>query len=435
MHVTKNSLARAAAALAILSLAACSGSGTNPASTTQQNLAADVLQYSVGTANLFGVSEGLNVVVTYRQPSGSLHPGDSAVAVSSPTLTVSSALPSSAGTPDGFFSTIASGPAPTELGTHNMTSTGQAQSTPTTFGRSGGAFSLGIEPYNYGNGGSPDNITPYIVPLYDAGTDPNALVPWGGPPAFDPNHDGEGVRDGKIYPSVNGQPTLGVEMGIDSFAQITPVAGPYTLTISVPANTGTVTQTQTAGISNAGMLPNVISPIATLDGAGGASFTAHLPTGVTEAYIQVTDIGPITSSGSAAGSSCNGSNGGTPTYYTMIVRPGHLGGTIGDAEGPSGAPSICTISQNTAANSGNATPGDTFIVQLIGMDYPLYEASPTISQASAPAIVGSAGQSDITISPAVFETEASSGSGAKTAITVSGKGVRTPAMFARQHIR
>ena len=407
MHVTKTKFARAVSALAILGLAACSGSGTNPASTTQENLSANVLQFSVGTANIAGVT-GLNVVATYRQPAGALHAGDSAVAVDSPTLTTAGALPATAGSPDGFYSTIETGPAPIELGTHSMTSTGQNQSTPSTFGRSGGVFSLGIEPFNYGEGGQPDSITPYVQPLYGpsgSSSGLNAFIPWGGPPAFDPNHDGEGTRDGKIYP--NG--TLGIEEGLDVFSSITPVAGPYTLSVAIPANTGTVSFTKTAGLASTTPLPDVVGPTPVLDGSGGLTFTATLPPGVTEAYVQVVDIGLVASSGSGAGTSCNGSSPGVPTYYTVVVRPGSLSGTIGDASGPLGTPSICTSAQNTTQNSGNTTLGDAFTVQLIGFDYPVYEASPTISQSPNPAIVGSAGQSDVTISSQVGYQQAASG--------------------------
>lgn len=438
MHVTKNSLARAVAALAILSLAACSGSGTNQASPTQQNVGQSIFQFAVGTANIAGTATGINVVVTYRQPSGALHPGDSAVAVSSPTLTVGSALPGTAGAPDGFFSTIASGPAPTELGTHNLTATGQAQSTPTTFGRSGGAFALGLEPFNYNEGGEPDNLTPYAVPLYDPApsSDPNAFIPWGGPPAFDPGGDGEGTRDGKSFPTIGSgaQQTLGVSEGLDVFDQITPVLGPYTLSLAVPANTGTVTTTKTAALGSITPLPTLTAPIATLDGNGGASFTVKLPAGVTEGYIQVTDIGPTSTSASFA--SCNGSSPGVPTYYTMLVKAGRLGGTIGDAEGPLGAPSLCTIAQNTAANSGNASPGDTFQVVYLGVDYPLYEATPFINNSPQPAINGAAGQTDVTISAASFQTEGGTSSGIGTrglAKVIRSAGIRTPAMLKALH--
>jgi hypothetical protein len=80
---------------------------------------------------------------------------------------------------------------------------------------------------------------------------------------------------------------------------------------------------------------------------------------------------------------------------------------LGDASGNSGAPSICSSAQNTAANTvanggtGATLDGDAFTVQLIGFDYPAYAASyPNSLRNPAPALVGGAGQDDITISSA-----------------------------------
>ncbi len=111
---------------------------------------------NVGTANLFGDTPaaavvGTNVVVTYRQPTGALNPGASAVLVSTPTLTLPHAIAGVAGAPDTFNSTIAGGPAPGEIGTTSMTATTQSPTANnvTTFGNDGGAFGLGLEPFNY----------------------------------------------------------------------------------------------------------------------------------------------------------------------------------------------------------------------------------------------------------------------------------------------
>jgi hypothetical protein len=382
--------ARAATLLAALALAAGGGSGTSPEGTTQENLNLNVLQLSVGTANIYGTSVGLNVAATYRQPHGALAPGDSAVGVSTPKFVSAAALPSYSGTADGFSSTIESGPASVELGTHVMTGTPQGKTQPSTFGTSGGVFALGIEPFNYGSvNGVPDTIVPYTQPLYDnTPSDPNAFTPWGGPPAF-PNQRNA---------SNAGQ--LGVEEGLDVFAGITPAAGAYTLSATVtPNNAPQVTQSTTSGISNAAaLLPIIKPPTPSLDGNGGGSFHASLKGGITEAYVQIVDIGPPSTS-SAPVASCNGSSPGGPTYYTVLLRPGS-GGSLSDALGPGGSPTLCTVAQNVAANpsGGSTVAGDTFTVQVIGFDYPWFEASPP-NRAPAPAIVGTGGQSDISISP------------------------------------
>ena len=79
-----------------------------------------------------------------------------------------------------------------------MTSTsqtqGQAGTTATTFGQSGGAFGLGIEPFNstvkgdptppgVNSTGTPFQVAPYPVPIYDnTAGDPNQLpAAWGAP--------------------------------------------------------------------------------------------------------------------------------------------------------------------------------------------------------------------------------------------------------------
>jgi hypothetical protein len=370
-----------------------------------------VLQLAVGTANVFGDSAsplvGLNVAATYRQPKGALNPGASATLVNSPSFTVPGTLPRATAGADGFFSTIASGAAAGETST--MTPTAQTAATPTTFGIDGGVFGLGIEPFNYGNAGLPDNTAPYAVPLYDpnAGADTNAFVPWGGPPAFDPNKDGLGVRDGNTYPAG----TLGISEGLDVFASVAPATGSYTLSVAVPANTGTTTQKATANLGSTAVLPAVTPATPTLDGNGGGTFAVTLPAGVTEAYVAVTDLG-VDPTATTQPTSCNGSSLGTPTYYTFVVRAtGTV--TLSDAIGPgtpkAPTPSICTSAQNTTAD-GKTTDGDTFAVQTIGFDYPAYEASyPNSLGNPAPTLAGANGQADVTISSQAQYNQPSTG--------------------------
>lgn len=413
-----NRAVRATSAAAILGLAACSGSGTSPQTPTTVNINNDVLQFAVGTANIFGdlgagggAKVGLNVATTFRQPaSGSQAAGDSAALVSSPTLTLPGAITAALGTADGFYSTITTGPSSTEQGGHSLTSTAQTGSiAPTTFGTSGGDFGLGLEPFNYNEGGAPDSVAPYPVPLYDALTgtkagDPNLFIPWGGPPAFDPAGDGTGVRDESVPAG-----TLGVPEGLDVFESIAPTSGTYQLSVAVPANSGTVTKQANAGLNGAHVLGSFPAPTVALSGNGGATITVGLPSGVTEAYIQVTDVGPTQN---AAGTlvSCNGSQV-TPTYYTIVARaPGSY--TLPSNDGTQKAQSLCTAAANTAA-SGAAAPGDNFTVQLIGFDYPWFEASyPNSNGNPAPAIVGGAGQTDITVSSAFGFAPAGAGAGA-----------------------
>ena len=368
-----------------VALASCSASGANPTTAPNvANLSSNVLQMNVGTANLFGDTPaaavvGTNVAVTYRQPAGALNPGASAVLVSSPTLTLPHAIAGAAGTPDGFNATIAGGPAPSEIGTTSMTATPQMPNAAnvTTFGTDGGAFGLGLEPFNYvGVAGKPATVVPYAVPLYDAivaagGTDPNAFVPGGGPPAFNVANNIAAVQGG----------FNAISEGLDVFA-LTPTIGTYALSVAIPGNSGTVTQSTTAAISSAALLPAFVSPVPVVSAAGGVTAAVVLPAGVTEAYIQLEDFGPTVK----GGATCLGTTDPTtvtttPTFYTVVIR------ASGTATFPAGT--VCSAAQNAATtttfdaahptDTPPAAPvdGDAFTVQAIGFDYPAYEASYT----------------------------------------------------------
>jgi hypothetical protein len=392
---------RVATGFVALSLAACSATGTNPDKANQQNVGASILTFAVGTANIYGTATGLNVYAAFRQPAGAVNPGASAALVSEPTLSgpLAGNLPA-AGVASSLdaTSTVFSGPAPGESASLGFTA--QGGSSLSSFGTSGGVFGLGIEPFNYNNAnGVPASNVPYPVPLFDPSSDTNALIPWGGAPGFDPDGTGRGVHDGNTFPGG----VQGVSEGLDVFYGVKPVAGAYSLSVTVPAtSTSPTTITGSASIANAGLLlPVVTPPVPTFDGSGGASFTATFPAGVTEEYIQVVDIGPA----GAGGTGCNGaapSSSGTPIYYTLVVKPSTTEPVkIAAANGPISAPgAICTAAQNTAA-AGAATPGDTITVQVLGFDYDAYAASyPASLHNPSPAI---SGQTDISVSaPASF---------------------------------
>lgn len=393
------------AGIAAIILGGCSSSGSNPkAPSTVANISSSVLQMNVGTANLAGTA-GTNVAVTYRQAAGQTNPGASAVLVSSPTLTVPAALAGPAGAADSFNSTIATGPAAAEIGTTSMTSTSQLPNATavTTFGNDGGAFGLGIEPFNYvapiGNAGvtgKPANVVPYPVPLYDklggspangTGTNTNSFIPGGGPPAFDITGNVAATQAG----------FNGISEGLDVFA-IPPAVGTYALSVAVPGNNGTVTATASAAISSIAPLPLFAPPAATLAASGALTLTYVLPAGVTEAYIQVTDFGPtVVQTGGASpalGTSCVGASLASPVYYTVEVT------ASGTSTLPAG--SICNAAANTTA-TGAASDGDAFTVQGVGFDYPAYEASyPNSLGKPSPTLTGSGAshQADVTISAA-----------------------------------
>ncbi len=401
-------------------VAGCSASATQPFAPHQVSPLAGRLQVAVGTANIYGdidddANIGTNVVETFRQVAGGTHPGDTDAFVTTPNLAGPFTLPATPGTPDGYGATIETGPAATEVSGSVMT--GTAQPNPgdqtiaaSTFGVSTNASGFGLEPFNFtsvngNNGGTPISYTPYEQPLYDPGSaagdgsDADAFVPWGGPPAYDPDHTGLGVRDGNPFPPG----VVGVSLGLDVFENVAPKVGTYTFSVVVPTGTTTNgTKTTTATLGSTAILPAITPAVVTLDanGDGGGTVTATLPAGVTEALVQILDVGQDDSTATA---NCNTAFS-NPVYYTFEFTASGTQ-TIPAAIGPGakgvGSPTICSAAANTTAN-GAPTLGDTFFVQTIGYDYPAYEISyPNSSNNPAPTLVTGT-QADITISSADF---------------------------------
>jgi hypothetical protein len=424
-NMTKNLILCGAIAFA---LAGC-GSSPNQSVPNVVSLSSNTLQFAVGTANMYGLGTALNVVATYRQPNG-----NSGTTLNSPTLTLPAAIPAglSAGSAAAGYdacSTAPTGPAPGETRI-SSTSAAVLQSAVTSFGQSGGVYGLGIEPFNaQGQGdctpagtsatGTPFQVAPYPVPLYDSASpsfagaagDPNAFVPWGGPPAFLLTGSTVSVVGNRNYPAG----TAGVSEGIDVFAGIAPVPlGLYTLAVAIPTTTaGTPSATATFTLPAALTVLGAATAPAYVPGAtGGGTFAFVMPALATEAYLQITDVGPAV----AGSASCNGSGTGivgvgnstaagttgSPVTYTLeTTTTGTL--TLPPALGPGASPSICTAAQNTAAD-GAATPDDQVIIQVVGFDYDLYHASyPASLGVANPAILGAHSSDDITISPAICQ--------------------------------
>jgi hypothetical protein len=394
------------------------------------------------------------VVSTFRQTSGR-----SATGVNTPTITgpfTITAAPVPGGAVDPYSTLLNGGPSLSEA-TSADAITGTPQTVPagtpecdgtgsvpagfqpcqggvkpntSSFGQSGGVFAMGIAPYNaQAETGQAWSYAPYGVPIF--GANHVAFIPWGGPPAFDPNGTKLGERDG--VGSINGVDNfgnpyfLGVAEGVTFFDGVTVHNGTYSLSLAIStlSNGGSVstsTLSKTATMTSTAVLPPLTAPVVTPDanGDGGASFTASLPAGVSEAYVQIVDYGPAggPNNPSNTGSSpfnCQGARGTAfaPVYYTLHITNAaaqayslapSIGPNLATTGGTSNiqpSPTICTAAQNTSANGGTATPADDFIVQMIGFDYPIYQAALGLTQASTPEnppISGSAGQSDLTIS-------------------------------------
>jgi hypothetical protein len=315
-------------------------------------------------------------------------------------------------------STAASVPAP-------YVSCAGALTTPsnTTFGYSGGIFANGLQPGNYNEFSKPYVFSPYPIPLF-ATTAVTQFLPYGGPPAFDDGNNGLGYRDGQhstLVGAITGMTAVQLPQVVTS------LSGTYSLSVVVPTGGSSTTTIgpSTSAVSAAHALPVITAPTLTLDGKGGATVTVPaFPAGVTQEYVFVIDQGPTpAAAGSSGDLNCQGATFGTaeaPVYYTLVyTAPGTYavpataptGGAtnvgLPDTIGPNvnqtsatsitGSPSICTGADNTTA-VGASTPGDTYQVYGVGMDYDLYDAMVPKSKIANPTIRGAAGQSDMTIS-------------------------------------
>ena len=447
--------------VAVIAVTGCGGGATGGPAITSVNPTSpsySSLQFAVGTANIYGNAQiGLNVVATFRQTNGTSATGVNTPQIKGPFSFIPGIVPQTGGGPDPYSTVLNGGPSVTEvLGQNGIIGTPQtvAPGTPycdgtpplpsnnpkvtlvpcpsglspntTTFGQSGGVFAMGLAPYNHvAATGQSYSYQPYAQPFYGA-QDPTStfqFIPWGGPPAFDPDGTKLGERDGAG--SINGVDSfndpyfLGVAEGIGVFDAVVPATGTYTLNVGVATvgNGGAVstsTVTKTAQLGSLTPLPTLTAPVLTFDGNGGASFTASLPPGVTEAYVQIVDYGPGGGPNDGAVSkpaNCQGARGTqfAPVYYTIHITsaasatytlPDTIGPNLATSGGPTNiqpSPSICTAGQNNAA-------GDDVVVQMIGFDYPVYQAALGLTQSSTPqnpTITGASGQADITISQAV----------------------------------
>ncbi len=449
-------------------LAGCTASGTPGPTINAVSPGYGKLQFAVGTANLYGgAAAGLNVVSTLRQPNGHSAYGVDTPSITGPFTFNVGAAPANGGLSDPYTTFPNNGPSLPETTASTVSISGTPQTvqpgTPfcdgigsvpggftscppgispnaTTFGQSGGVFAMGIAPYNtVAATGQSYSYQPFPNPLYEQAGHLQ-FVDWGGPPAFDPDGDGMGTRDGLIVTDTDsfGDPYfLGVGEGVSIFEGVAPNTGTYTMSVQIavagPNGPQITTKTASANLTSLALLPNVTAPQVTPDGNGDGGASVNV-TGstfpgapVTEALVQIIDYGPGAgpnnpqNTGLITAPNCQGPKGTNfaPVYYTFFVTATgtvNLGATQGPNLNLNGgrnnlqpSPSICTAAQNQAAGTpdqnGNFV-GDNITVQVIGFDYPDYEAAHSLlsnSVPQTPAITGPAGQSDITVSIPVEE--------------------------------
>jgi hypothetical protein len=353
------------------------------------------LQFAVGTANI-GIAGpsgsgqaqfvGLNTVVTFRQPDGSSGTLLNTPAISGPP---SLRIPATADAGTDAGSNHISGSPQTEPG---------ASPPPGgTFGQTGGAFGFGFAPDNTDTFGSTNcglytlpfyptnpaagNAFPSLPPSSSSGGVPSINQYIGGPPAFPT------TQNGTIPPCTN-QAFLGYSEGFVDFL-VTPVSGTYQLAVTVPTLPGSSVPTTTfkasATLRAARTLPALPQPAFTEDGKGGGIASVVVPAGVTETFVEIYDLF----------GSCHSPSG--PQYYTLFTKAtGLVHLTLPDSLG-AGPPSAPTPSL-CSGTSSSPSAADVYLVYAAGVDFPALEASYPANRQAAPALVGAAGQADVTTS-------------------------------------
>jgi len=343
-------------AAAILGIAAgcTSGNGALEPPFTSVNLQSNKLQLAVGVATFSDGTIGLNTVTTFRQPNGL-----SATLLNTPTLMGPFTVP--VGVSGSGTACKASN---VDAGTNHVT--GSPQALPgtvavcSTFGQSGGVFAYGFAPINSTTSGAASYAV-YTKPFYGTSALTGGSLR-GGPPAYPTTTNG--LFDSSF---------TGYTLGFTTFA-LPPVAGAYNLSVNVPSgnNPGaTITAPPATLTSTVGLPPFAAPPTFIQDGIGGGTATCTAPAGTTETLVEFVDT--------AMG-----------TFYTVFVATGGaVTATLPDNLGP--------------VKAGAATPsiatGDSYQVECIAADYPLFEAGPPANTQQTPTIVGAAGQSDIAFSP------------------------------------
>jgi len=381
------------AALAAVTLSGCTAGQVGIPPTQRAvdvSTTTNTLQFAVGTANIAGVTTGLNTVVTWRQPNGL-----DGTLLSTPTITG----------PAGFVNTGSATAAGVDSG--NATISGSPQVTlgtapiPSTFGTAGGAFAYGFQPGNSVASSNAPSFTRYALPFY-APTAVTAVPYIGGAPAY-PN-----VRDG-TFPSG----FVGYPLGFTDFS-VAPFAGTYALSLVVPTGFDANGSPTTTTAKASGTLTNV-APLATItgvtftpDGAGGGTVSATITDPrITEA-MAIVRIGGVASSAAAGTGACyptpyqggaTASSNGV-VYYTARISSITAGGNTFPAIPANLGPKYLT---STPVRS--TCVGDKAQVYVVGFDYPAFAAGPPQSVSTTPTIVGAGGQADITTS-AVLTTAA-----------------------------
>ncbi len=350
-----------------VALAGCGGGGGGaaPATVATADLSKSRLQFAVGTAvfpsteNRSTIGPILNLVETFRQPNGTTALLEDTPAITGPPGFVASSGIGlyDGGAPNQLINSLSCASAFGESFGVNLSGVSQL---PSCIGSASGsgAFTIGV----------------------------------GGPPAFPRTTDGN-------YPAGFTYTSNVIAIGAnETFFKNGFPLGNYTLQVSTPPGSSeSHTWTASAKLVTMNTLPVLAAPLLSFDGNGGGSVSFSVPPKITELFVSISATDSCWPFEAATNTV---TSAGTFSLFLKAPKVGPLTVAIPDNLGPpianGNAPTFCSAAQNTAA-VGMSTTGAPVSVQLVGVDYPLYEMSYPQSTVQLPQITGST-QSDVTVS-------------------------------------
>jgi hypothetical protein len=358
---------------AVFALASCtSGSVGQYPVTTVNPVTSGKLQFSIGWAttytNLNPPAYGLNFVETFRQSNGR-----SAVQTDTASVVFPSAL------------------------NNYLVSLGLPYNA--SFAAPLAALGAGI---NSGADATSGDLA--ILPsTIDSAPSSGAQIGVGGPPAFPAPADSTSFS--KVFSEgyYEDFPTSTVLTGnANGLGATLPEAekyfpGSYKLLVQIPTGQKTTVSTSATATLGGTPLPAYPEPAIVLDGNGGALVTLTVPAGVTETLVTILTTACSTTGATPAPGASPSPVVSQAQLYTLISHvagPGTDRLTLPDFIAPNGtlAPyrSICSNAEDPAQGAS--------AVNAAGFDYPAFESVYPQNFAQAPAITGTGGRSDITIS-------------------------------------
>jgi hypothetical protein len=224
----------------------------------------------------------------------------------------------------------------------------------------------------------------------------------GGPPAFPPPPSAASLTQQfseGYYATFPLGPLPGSDMiGIGLAAALAAYAGQYTLNVSLPTGQTSVQVLSARATLARKPLPLYLPPAVVADGNGGALVTITVPAGITETDVTIVGVACQTQTAAAGATAAPVlTRNEVYTLVSHVAGPGTDRLSLPDFVTPAGGlgtyQSLCSAAEYAVTGGG-------YKAYAAGFDYPAFESLYPQNFSQTPVLLGSAGQTDISISPA-----------------------------------